>query len=330
MNIQQSLLTMIGNPGQMMSSDIYNKILPDVQQDGLSQYVVRISSNDSGRSIRGLLTENFSINVDAKWEALDMINGIATANPFLANIQKFGTMFAGISGMANPANTGISTRKIYTHSGYLELDIKFRVVDWQGTGAPTKSAFLLTSMCLPKNLKNYSAGQTIEAVGDLGITEIKKVITFVSKKAGMANEDINSITSAIDGGAESLQNVISKLSKLPIEGLEKLVPQLMNLINDPQFLVMASAPSPITVQIGNYFKHNDMVAEDVKCEFSKQATSAGPLFTDFSMKVSSRQAILMGTDGTTTDQDIGLMIGGKNRVSYEESTFIGPRLPSPE
>ena len=311
-------MSMLGNPGRIMNPDIYSNVLPDKTQDGLSQYVVRLTSNDSGNSIRGLLTENLSINTDATWDTIDLMAGLTT-NPFLGTLYKYGTMIGGLSGIANVANTGISTRKIYTKSGYLELDIRFRVVDWQGIGSPVESAFLLTSMCLPKNLKNFTAVGTVEAVADIGVTQINKVISFITKTLGSSQEDINAMTEAVKGGANSLKSLISTLSKThPIEGLEKLIPTpITNVLNDPQFLVIAAAPSTITVQIGNYFKHNDMIVEGIKCEFSRQATSAGPLFADFNMRVSSRQAILMGVTGAETDQDIGLMVGGRNRVSYD-------------
>jgi hypothetical protein len=314
----QPLMTMLGNPGRIMNPDIYSNVLPDKTQDGLSQYVVRLISNDSGNSIRGLLTENLSINTDATWDTIDLVAGLTT-NPFLGTLYKYGTMIGGLSGIANVANTGISTRKIYTKSGYLELDIRFRVVDWQGVGSPVESAFLLTSMCLPKNLKNFNATDAVGAVADIGVTQINKIVTFITKALGSSQEDINAMTAEIEGGANSTKSFISAISKkLPIEGLEKLIPTpITNVFNDPQFLVIASAPSTITVQIGNYFKHNDMIVEGVKCEFSRQATSAGPLFADFSMRVSSRQAILMGITGAETDQDIGLMVGGRNRVSYD-------------
>jgi hypothetical protein len=252
--------------------------------------------------------------MDAKWDTLDMIAGLST-NPLLAPLYKYGTMITGVSNIANVANTGISTRKIYTNSGYLELDLKFRVVDWKGQGDPIYSAFALASMCLPKNLKNYTAKQAATAVADITIGAISNGIALIPKGNDLANS-----------GATDLKNLSSwavGAISMPLEGIQKIIPQLAavgNVFSDPQFLVMASAPSTITVQIGNYFKHNDMIVNSVKCDFSKQATSTGPLYADFDMSISSRQAILLGTTGVTTDQDLGLMVKGQRRVSYQAPT----------
>lgn len=331
--LSSTLSSLVGNPGQIFKSEVYNNILPEDRfESGLSQYIVRLTSNDMPNSpVRGLLTENFSINVDAEWDALDIIGGL-TSHPFLSGVYKIGSLISEASGIANVTNTGISTRKVYNKSGYLEIELKFRVVDWRGTGEPVKSAFLLSSMCLPKNSKNYTAKESIAEAAKLVPTTIGNTLALISSAMGHSPEETEKLKTAIGTDYDKFKNwLYGKVA--PLEGvLTKIAPMvqpLIALVKDPQFLVLASAPSTITVEIGNYFHHNDMIVKNVKCDFSKQACSAGPLFVDFNMSVSSRQAILMGVTGATTEQDLGLMVGGKKRVEYQNraSAFVGPVQP---
>lgn len=313
----QKLMSMIGNPGQMLNPGIYKKVLPEENESGLSQYVVKLTSNDSSRvNVRGLLTENFSFSVDAQWETLDLVAGLST-NPFLAPLYKYGSMIGKVSGVADVGKTGISTRKIYTNSGYLELSIKFRVVDWKGTGAPVYSAFALSSMCLPKNLKNYTAKEAMQAVSDIAIRTVGNVVSLIPKTGNLVDAMTADLTNLSDAGIN--------LAAMPLEGIQDIVPELRavgDLFTSSQFLVLASAPSPITVKIGNYFEHNDMVVQSVKCDFSRQATSTGPLYVDFDVSISSRQALLLNVSGETNEQDLGLMVNGQKRVSYGEPQSV--------
>jgi hypothetical protein len=325
-----TISSLFGNPGQIFKPEVYNNILPNETTGGVSQYVVKLTSNDMpNEPIRGLLTENFSINVDASWDTLDIIGGLST-NPFLAPIAKYGTMLASVNGIANVANTGISTRKVYTQSGYLELSVKFRVVDWRGTGEPVTSAFLLSSMCLPKNLKSYTAKEAIVEAATKTVGLIENFVGIITTALGYSQESTDSLKKAIGTDAGNFGNWVFSIAELPIEGIiSKIAPTITQSIgkiaNDPQFLVLASAPSTISVEIGNYFKHNDMIVKNVRCDFSKQACTAGPLFADFEMSISSRQAILMGANGSN-EQDLGLKVRGKGRVTTTNSTSTSPTV----
>lgn len=327
--LQSKLQSMTGNPGQMMNPAIYNRIMPAKAGEKLSQYTVQLTPNDTSIPIRGLLTENLSIHVDAKWEELDLIGGLST-NPLLAPLYKYGTMIGGMNGLANVATTGLSTRKIYKQSGYLDISIKFRVVDWKGRGDPVTSAFAVTSMCLPKNSENYTAKEALLKLAGIAITDINGAVAFISKTMGASPEDINATIATISGNTSKFTDWLINKVTMPVEGILKLIPgayqAASKVVTDPQFLVLASAPSTITIEIGNYFKHNNMVVTDARAEFSKQATYAGPLYADFSVEASSQQAILMNTDGDARNQDIGLKVNGQGRVTTK-STFVGP--PSP-
>ena len=56
-------------------------------------------------------------------------------------------------------------------------------------------------------------------------------------------------------------------------------------------LDLKASPPTVTVTIGEYFEHTDMVVENVELNFSKEVTPAGPLYLDATIKLSSRYII---------------------------------------
>jgi len=51
------------------------------------------------------------------------------------------------------------------------------------------------------------------------------------------------------------------------------------------------------VTIGQYFKNEDMIIEDLSVEFSKEMTSTGPLYADIKLKLSSAEMLTEGNLG---------------------------------
>jgi hypothetical protein len=59
---------------------------------------------------------------------------------------------------------------------------------------------------------------------------------------------------------------------------------------DDNFVIKTS-PTPVTICIGNYFKHDDMVIDGVKFNMSKEMTENGPLYIDVDLSISSRRVV---------------------------------------
>jgi hypothetical protein len=213
----------------------------------------------------------------------------------------------GLGGTANPNNLGMSSKKIYSSSGYLELDLDFRIVDWKGTGQPLKSAFLLSAMALPKNKANYTASQ-------VSINTIDKFIKFFGSAIAdknMVNQTSNDLMKLIkDTFGIAEEGVIKILNAAPgMNGKE-----ITGYLNSPEFFTLASSPLPVTIKIGQYFEHSDMIIETVGTEFSKSMTEFGPLYSDFKIHTSSRQTILLD-DNKPPEQQLGLKSPKKmNRI----------------
>ena len=71
------LSSMIGNPGQMMEQQIYNNAVDPLQ---VSQYRVAITPINILYTVRGLLTNELTIGIDAKWEAAGILETITSCD----------------------------------------------------------------------------------------------------------------------------------------------------------------------------------------------------------------------------------------------------------
>lgn len=315
---EQALTGLFGNPDAMFKAGIYQKNIDPLSK--ITPYLVTIFSTDTCSVVRGMMTNPLSFNVDAKWDATDIISSV-TSNGALGKLYEFSTSVLGAAGVANPSNLGVSSRKIYSSSGYLNITVEFRVVDWQGTGAPKDSAYLLSTMCLPKSNKNMSLTEFVGFLGKYVIDKSGNVLRLLTDKFGMSTEDATKVADFVTKGADAALDIAGGAAKAVTksveEGIKSIAPTLakgtFSLVDDPQFFVLASSPLPVKVTIGNYFEHNDMVVEGVKTDFSKECTSNGPLYADFSVSLSSRQTILLNEGADKPS--LGLKTGSVKRVS---------------
>lgn len=296
------LSSMIGNPGQMMEQQLYRNAIDENQ---FPQYRISLTSINNTYTVIGLLTNNVSFSIDADWQAAGLLESI-TSNPLLSTLYQYGTMVMGAAGYANPSNIGISTKKIYTGSGYLKLDVQFRVVDWQGKGDPIKQAFLVAGMCLPD-----TKGGTTNNLNQL-FTTLNQGLGFA---AGLITDTLTAATDVTNFAANLSGNATAqKASETAKKAIQPIQQDINTYLGKNNLLIAAFSPSPVRVEIGKYFKHNDMIVESAKIEFSRQITEAGPLYVDFDIGLSSQQTMLLNDD-TSTQPQLGLVVSQKSRVT---------------
>jgi hypothetical protein len=322
MDIPQNLTSLYGNPDQMFSPSVYTNVtLRSIQQN-----LIRIYPNPTSTDllIQGLLTSPFKIGVSAEWESAGILESI-TSNGLIGSLYGYATMIMGQSGMADPGSLGLSSQKIYKNSGYLEFDVSFRVIDWQGTGDPLLSAFVLSSMCLPTEMTSFNGVQLLNKIKSMGLTTIGKVIEWATTSLGMSKEHATQLSNAFTSDASGLITGTAKIIGKATEGALNWFPKEMGeaankLASDPQFFVQASSPTPVQILIGTYFSRNDMIAKSVQTEFSKECSQAGPLYADFSISFSSRRALLISDSNLGGDKgaSLGLMSSVPPRVTRGE------------
>lgn len=295
MDIPMKLTSLFGNPDQMYDPSVYSNVLNT--SIGASQNVVRIQTNIADSVIKGLLISPLKFNIAAEWDSAGLLEAI-TSNGLMGTVAEYATMIMAAGGRADPTNLGISSQKIYKNSGYLEFDVNFRIVDWQGKGEPLYCAFILSSMCLPTKSEFMTARQAINAMVKRGEQLAGKVLGFIFNKPVGAN-NMETLGAAATTDIANITKWTETLIGKGIEGVEEAIPEIKPILDKfdaKDFFVLATSPSPIAITIGSYFHHTDIITKSVSTELSKECTTAGPLYADFSLSFSSRKAMLIGDD----------------------------------
>jgi len=174
-------------------------------------------------------------------------------------------------------NAGIWTRKFYKGGSYLSFSPSFRIIDWHGEGNVITSARLLLSKTAPK-----WAGQRKQNQFDKYTTNESNSKLSAEQRINRGKDFLDAARDVLTSGKNTLKNF--SLSK---------------------------APSPVYVEVSNYFKQANMIIESVSVEFSEEMGPKGPLMGDFSVTLSSIEA--------TTANDIGLINVTKPRVIVVQS-----------
>jgi hypothetical protein len=301
-----------------------------------SQYACRIYINgkdDVGLKsigmIEGIVTEPPEISVAAEWNASGMLDMITSNFGLLDTVYKYTSAVMGLGGMADMKNLGVSSKKIYTKSGYLEFTLKMRCVDWKGTKVPINACVLLSSLCLPKEISEIGMGEAIGsttgavagAAGSGILGGIGKVMSALVKDGRLSQQQANDILESITKGTMSVGGYLKDgvegiMSSLGVAG-DVAKEAINQTVGDSQFLVVAKSPLPVTIAIGNYFYRKDMIVESVKTTFSKQMTLYGPLYADFDIALSSRKALLLNTKNDVDGLGIVTDSSTSSRVDIE-------------
>ena len=252
----------------------------------LTNFYRKEGSRKDLQDIVGVLQDKLSFAIDSTWVAMDELS-----IPLVSDITK------GLAGAISDTKSALGggqagavykSKKIWQRSGYLNLILKMRIVDWYGNGDPLLQTKRLLQYCVN------------------GL-EIKKLEIDPNNAAEYVGADVvANLTSAsdrVDAAAQSLSD------KIAIEAL------LRNISEDASDLIlMKDSPVPVSVQVGKYFQNDDMVIENVSPTFSSEVSEYGPLHVDLEIKLSSRKLI----DGI---YDIGLKVpemsgSGTSRVKF--------------
>jgi len=230
--------------------------------------------------IVGMLTSPINISLNANYDTMN-IGSVVSNIPMVGElVNAVGNVleYAAAAGYANMSKSGIFTKKFYTSTGYLFLNPQFRVVDWEGKGSPLITSCALLNYCLPKRVKNISDVMNklkswYKVLDDM-VPNNSTVDGWIAKAQAKVDMAINAVTTAIGD-----KDILSRAAK--------------ETIGDPDALILSSSPTPVLVKIGDYFENWDMVIEHVGVQFSKQLTASGPLFVDFDVQLSSRNAVFV-------------------------------------
>jgi hypothetical protein len=253
--------------------------------------------NDVG--IIGVINERINISMDPEWDVLNLAS-------IVSNFPKIESLFnMAVAPMAaagvSLTNAGLVTEKFFVKGSYIQIEPTFKVVNWNDDGQPLKAATILLNLCTPKK-SSYST--SVGSVYDKLMQEVKN--------QGTKDSLIGVLAKGFEGLIDGTVNIKNKIvNKLP-DDIGGSLNKGIDVVKMGEFMLTHSPPA-VSVKIGNYFNHPEMILENISVEFSEEMTKTGPLFAEFKCTLSSKSMpILAGDDKFST----GLKLN-QNRITFE-------------
>ena len=228
--------------------------------------------------VTGVMLNDFTYGLSSDWETME--------TPFDSGL---GGILGGIGTASGGGEMGsvFRSKKYWKRSGYLEMTPQIRIIDIDGDGLPLRVA---------RTLLGWSTAGRKDMFGDVAsqlVTKTRGAIQAISKSIGEAvvspAEDLNGFTSISSQIVRDAGSAISRATDSTLEDADDLVS-------------LRVSPPPLIVEIGNVFKHKDMVLTQVEFSFSREFGEQGPLYVDATLTLSTRKMI-------RTIDDIGLYDG---------------------
>lgn len=294
----------------------------------VNDYQTGVGANYSGMtSIVGILEKfpNFSIN--ATWSEQGGLTNIAPSIGVLKRLEGLGTMGNAAMNRMGVASRGqkFASKKVYSKSGYLDFEVTFKCINWDGTqqNSPMNVALTLFSYTLPMAkfnmwdfIKSGNWDEWIDSTKKLVDEAVKSDIPDMKKKVlseiNMGKQLVGKLGRALPGGTgildalkgfssalgdetQKMTNTIIGEGKAAVQVVDEsgvlglagdMGKNMFEFIDD--YGIFRAAPAQVSVTIGKFFENYDMVIENVSVKLSEEMTEGGPLWAEFTVKFSSR------------------------------------------
>lgn len=249
-------------------------------------------------AVIGIIQNGLTFVIDAEWAEIGDATGLAPDVPILGSLLAAGAGAAGFlnkfAGVAGGAEVGAvyASKRIYKKSGSLIINPTLKIVDWDGTGQPMTCAKIIASLLVPSsNFKDTALGKQIQPDKDKIQTTIKSTTSFAVEgvtTVGTILKDATTATIAVvdKNLASDTSNFIDSSIKTAGALLNNGIATAVEEADD--LFTLRSSPTPVTVEIGNYFKKTDMVITNAQFTFSKECTKYGPLYVEIALTITSR------------------------------------------
>lgn len=240
-------------------------------------------------TVIGTMMNELTYTLDSSWVEQGSLNV-----PFVSAMVATATdAFTGVTTAAGMGEVGsvFKSKKLWSKSGYIKLAVTMRVVDWDGVGAAVAAADQMARLCVP-GPHAIELLNTLRMGGMFQAAMVGKVITpFVDMtKKGITNtaaiaEEKLGITGANDLAVKINQDIDNSG--------EQFSTGIKNMFEDATMMsAILQSPPYLSVSIGKYFNHGDMIIETMTQKFSKETCRGGmPLYVDFELGLSSRSIV---------------------------------------
>ena len=228
---------------------------------------------------------------------------------------------AQIGGIAS-IGAAFASKLIYQQSGHLDITIPLMVVDWKGIGQPLMTTILLASYCLPRNIPGANVKDFLKATNDYVDEQLNTMKTSEAAATSFTGKVLGKTKEVVEGAVTTAANLtkkaLDKIGEWDKTGTFKGVVQNYNEIKNDALkdACLRSSPTPVNVEIGQFFKKDDMVIKSLQYTFSKEMTKKGPLYVKFSLELSSRTIMV-------EPSDTGLFLNDYDESRYSEANLTG-------
>lgn len=256
-------------------------------------------SKDLSISVVGILQERMQFQTEGNWDNIFNLSDRFDLTRKVLSFADLGLL-----------NAGIATRRYYKGGGYLRINPKFRVVDFNGSGNVIDTARTLMNMSLPsldKDIKDLTLDDPLMTdIRENKYTVAGGAVGYMIGGLPMAAAGAFAGQAADKGFKKAADNLGEKLSD-PVQAVLDLKDYLAKVG------IITNSATPVWVNIGNYFG-NLFVIENVSVELSREMTPSGPLYADFDMTLSTIEVATRNNLGFTKNF-VGN--GGTSRVVVE-------------
>ena len=281
--------------------------------------------------VTGVLMDPLDLNFTSEWESMENVS-IPITNSVVEGAYGDVSSKAVVAGGGSPGAVWKS-KKLWKKSGDLSLDLKIRVVDWDGTGDPLNNAIRCIRLVVSsgKNDGTYFVAK----IGNAYASEVGLVSDIGGAAIGVVTDAVAAVTDPV------LENVRVKMANKATPEAKKDTASKygasgsnlqQNLAEDfDDLTTLRNSPLPCEIRIGKYFHHRDMVIQNVRFNFSKEVSQSGPLYVDITIQAVTRK-IISGMEDTGLKKVSGMANG---RVQFASTgTTTKPSavtsMPEPE
>lgn len=226
-------------------------------------------------NVTGILTEPFTYSIESNWSPIK--------TPFDFGIAEMaGDISSALGGGA--IGEVFTSKQVWHNSGYVKLSPKFRIYDYDGLGAASIAAYVMTRYVS----SNFNLSDTPNQMEE----HVLNWATHVQDE---------SFEVAPQGYSGQL-NTEDRIRKTTLRSLAKGAEDIAD------YFTVKTSPPPMHICIGRVFNKRDMIATNLNIEYSSEYSEAGPLWVDITLDISSRTIVRGVRDTGIVSDNVGEVI----------------------
>jgi hypothetical protein len=282
------------------------KDIQELSEDFKTAHIIQIyplanyERGSNNEVIEGFLKNEIDFDFSAGWKPAGEKSILSFLTTLAKPFEDYSRVFSGTA----ISDAGFLTRKVYSGGTDLSLSADFRIIDINADGKPLQMVRTLMSYMVPLQK------------ADISFSGGSNFASELQNQTG--NDDLKFKDPAPEGEEQPKQGIQDSINKVTdgVKVLKSSIGQraLSELKN--YGLSVTQAPTPVSIKVGNYLYINDAVITSANAKLSHQKTTEGPLFVDVSLKISTRENLVLTERADGEGYSIrGIGLGGQDGES---------------